>query len=421
MKKLLIKLVLFFRKEHIWKYVLEVSAFLICFCVLLYLAATDVVSNVFGTVVGFILSSMFLYVCKIVVGLLEDLLKINYDTQQLLRTYHGNQNYRKQLHSGNTVVEFAYADVLTNEGYRFSVVDAPHKYFELDEFIQGSYAQIFSAHSNSAKRNFDTIRLDRFDSESKTFYLSRSTYFNHLVTNRAVDFRLFEDVSLRTVFEYGPQLSPLEDSKMSNHIGINALVFLSDGRLLIPRRETSATISKNKITSSIAIMLGFPEEFKGNPRGATISTDYLLRGNIFKNLSDRVKLPQSAIDKAQTDITFLGFGQNIYEGGKPQFYFAVTLNNIDTPTYFKKREEYIAEQKRLGNKEILDVDKCMYAADYSSFKYRKNQVRFTAYNQKNRSSRTVAGYEMSYLCNLWHYEKVRHSGKATQGLRQTDV
>ena len=419
MKKILIKIVLFFRKEHIWKYVLEVSAFLVIFCVLLYLAATDVVSNVFGTVVGFILSSMILYVFKIIIGLLEDLMKINFNTEELLSIYHGDPNYRKGITSHGTTAEFAYADVLLNEDYSFQVVDNNEKFFELDEFIQGSYAQIFSAHSNSAKQNFDTIRLDHYDPDTKTFYLSRSTYFNHLVTNRALDFKLFEDVSLRTVFEYGPRISPLEHSKMSNHIGINALVFLSDGRLLIPRRKTSATISKNKITSSIAIMLSFPAEFKNNPREAAITADYLLRDNIFKNLSDRVKLSGDDVKKDQTDITFLGFGQNIYEGGKPQFYFAVTLNNIDTPTYFKKRAEYIAEQKRLGKKEVLDVDKCMYAADYDSFRYRKNKVKFTTYNHRNKSSHAVTGYEMSYLCNLWHYEKYLNSGKASEGKKDS--
>jgi hypothetical protein len=239
-------------------------------------------------------------------------MKINFNTEELLSIYHGDPNYRKGITSHGTTAEFAYADVLLNEDYSFQVVDNNEKFFELDEFIQGSYAQIFSAHSNSAKRNFDTIRLDHYDPETKTFYLSRSTYFNHLVTNRAVDFKLFEDVSLRTVFEYGPRLVPLEHSKMSNHVGINALVFLKDGRLLIPRRKTSATISKNKVTSSIAIMLSFPEEFKNNPREAEITADYLLRSNIFKNLSDRVKLPQDAVDEKQTDITFLGFGQNIY-------------------------------------------------------------------------------------------------------------
>lgn len=409
MRNILIKLFLFFKKEHIWKYVVEIASFLIIFALMLFLAANEVVDNVFGTIVGFMISSMFLYICRIIIGLLEDMLKISSDTEELLKIYSGRPDYRKSLEANGTKVEFAYADALINEGYTFRVVDAPKKYLELDPFIQENYTKIFSAHSNSAKTNFDTIRLDKYDPETKTFYLSRSTYFNHLVTNRAVDFKLFEDVSLRTMFEYGPQLVPLEASKMSNHVGINALVFLSDGRLLIPRREASSTISKNQITSSIAVMLNFPNEYKHDPKSAQISAEYLLRGNIFKNLSDRVKLPQSAIDEAQTQITFLGFGQNIYEGGKPQFYFAVKLNNIDTHTYFEKRDEYFAEQKRLGKKDFLDVDKCMYVADYQSFTYQKGFVKFTVYDKNSKASHATAGYEMSYLCNLWHYEKCKQT------------
>ena len=405
MKKFLIKTVAFFKKEHTIKYFIEILVFLFFFVFLIYLAANDVVSNVFGTVVGFMLSSMFIYLSKIIIGFLEDLLKINYNTEELLGIYSGAPEYRKTIKSQGTEVSFAYADVLVNNDYDFTVVDDPDKFLELDDFIVENYAQIFSAHSNSAKRNFDTIRLDRFDAETNTFYLSRSTYFNHLVTNRAVDFLLFDDISLRTIYEYGPRISSLEDSKMSNHIGINGLVFLSDGRLLIPRRKGSSTISKNKITSSIAVMLNFPNECKNDPRSAVISADYLLKGNIFKNLSDRVKLPADVIDEEQTEIKFLGFGQNIYEGGKPQLYFAVKLNNVDTRMYFEKRSEFFAEQKRLGHKDIIDVDKCMYVADYESFSYIKDMVHFTVYDKKGKPSKAKAGYEMSYLCNLWHYNK----------------
>lgn len=408
MKKLLTKIVLFFKKEHIAKYLLEVFAFWAVFYLLLCIATSEVVDNVFGTVIGFLLSSMILYSCKVVIGLLEDLLKINFDTTELLEIYNGDPSYKKTLTATDgTKVTFAYADVLINDGSEYAVVDQPDKHFQLEELIQGYYDHLFSAHSNSAKKNFDTIRLDRYDPANKTFYLSRSNYFNHLVTNRAVDFKLFQDISLRTIYEYGPRINALEDSKMSNHIGINALVFLSDGRLLIPRRKADSTISKNKITSSIAVMLNFPNEMKHDPKNATITADYLLRGNIFKNLSDRVKLPADAIVEDQTEITFLGMGQNIYEGGKPQFYYAVTLKNIDTATYFQKRNAFIAQQKAEGKKEILDVDKCMYAADYSTFTYEKEKVTFTTYNEKEKKGSATVGYEMSYLCNLWHYEQYK--------------
>ena len=192
---------------------------------------------------------------------------------------------------------------------------------------------------------------------------------------------------------------------MSNHIGKNGLVFLSDGRLLVPRRKSDSTISKNKVTSSIAVMLNFPEESKNNPKNAEITREYLLYGNIIKNLSKRVKIPQAAIVEAETDIEFLGFGRNIYEGGKPQFYYAVRLRNIDTPTYFALRSKFIAKQKEDGDEDVLDADRTIYAADYSSFKFSGGHLIFDAYDKKGKRTSKNVEYEMSYLCNLWHYER----------------
>lgn len=407
MKRKFIKIIEFFKKNHRIKYFIEIGIFTACLAVLVYFAAGDVESTIYGTIVGFMISSLFLYIFKVGVGYMEDALKVNFDTQKLLQIYNGNPGYRKRLESKGSTVEFAYADVLVNKKNNpseipFSVEDHPEKHLELDDFIVENYAHIFSAHSNSVKKNFLTIRLDRFDRDTNTFYLSRSTYFNHLVTNRAMDFFLFDDITLRTIYEYGPLISPLEESKMSNHIGINGLVFLSDGRLLVPRRKADATISKNKVTSSIAVMLDFPKEYKNDPHSATITTEYLLKDNIFKNLSDRVKLPPDVIDETQTSIDFLGFGQNIYEGGKPQFYYAVTLHNMDTAAYYKNRERYFREN---GSNYVIDADRCMYAAELDSYRFAKDGVQFQAYDEKGKLQKIHASYEMSYLCNIWHYRK----------------
>ena len=406
MKRLLIKFVLFFKKTNSIKYIVEILFFLLILASLLYLATKDVMSNVFGAIVGFLVSSLFLYTFKVIGGRLEDMLKVSDDTEALLKIYNGKADYKKQVTIGGTSIDFIYDDVLAQAEGPFFVEDHPEKQFALDDFILENYDRIFSAHSNSAKKNFRTIRLDNYDPETKTFYLSRSNYFNHLVTNRAVDFRLFENISLRDIYEYGPRLTPLTETKMSNHIGINALVFLEDGRLLLPRRRGDSTISKNQITSSIAVMLNFPNEYSNDPQSAVITADYLLRTNIIKNLSDRVKLPANALDENQIDIRFLGFGRNIYEAGKPQFYYAVVLQGIDTQTYYRLREEYFEEQRRKNIKEFLDVDKCMYAADLRSFRFRKEKIRFYEYNPQNKKKLVTVTCEKSFLCNLWHYAQV---------------
>jgi hypothetical protein len=397
---------------------------------LAYFTAGDIMNDIIGTFVGLVISYSALYFLKIFVGYLEDVLKINYNTEDLLGIYNGDENYRKELVAADkkgkkTIARFAYADIFVNRDKllvtQFSVEDDPQKELKLDEFIEGNYATLFSAHSNSVKKNFDTIRLDRYDPDEKKFYLSRSTYFNHLVTNRAVDFFIFDDVSLRTIYEYGPLLTPLENSKMSNHVGINALVFLSDGKLLIPRRGGSATISKNKVTSSVAIMLNLPKDEadkkrKINPKDKKITAEYLLRDNIVQTLPERVKLLPKVFREAKPEIEFLGFGQNIYEGGKPQFYFSVKLDNVSSKNYFELHKDYKREQKRElkhnKNKKKIDQDKCMYVADLGSFHYGKDCVKFTAYNKRNKPFKVKAGYEMSYLCNLWHYQQCNPTPKS---------
>ena len=405
MKKFFRKIFQFFQSNNTNKYIIELALFLIALFFLFYLATTDVVSNVMGVVVGFLVSSMFLYAFKVLAGWLEDTLKVNDDTEAMYQIYTGSDAYKKTLTSADTSVNFIYDDVISGDEGPFLVEDHPEKHFQLDDFILENYDRIFSAHSNSAKRNFLTIRLDDYDPKTKTIYLSRSTYFNHLLTNRAADFRLFENVSLRDIYEYGPNLTPLAESKMSNHIGINGLVFLEDGRLLLPRRGGSSTISKNQITSSIAVMLNFPNECSKHPENAVITADYLLRSNIIKNLSDRVKILPESIDETQVSIRFLGLGRNFYEVGKPQFYYSVVLHGIDTKKYFRLREEYYEEQKRKNVKDFLDVDKLMYAADLKSFRYIKDTIRFDTYDENNKKSSVTVGYEKSFLCNLWHYEQ----------------
>ncbi len=304
MKKIFIKIVEFFKKEHTEKYLVEIILFSVLLGLFFALAVNDVVSNVFGAVVGFLFSTMLLYVLKIFGSYFEDIFKINYDTQSLLKKYNGDENYRKTLTLNGTSVDFAYAMRLENEGFEFEVIDDKNKFFELDDFIMENYPTIFSAHSGSAKFNGTTIRLDKFEKtgDKVTFYLSRSTVFNHLVTNRAIDFDIFDDVTLREIYEYGPLLSMPEDSKMSNHIGVNGLVFLSDGNILVPRRKRDSTVSKNKVTSSIAVKLDFPKDCD------EISTQHLLYGTIIDNLSKRTRIKHDFLNLDNIEVKFLGFG-----------------------------------------------------------------------------------------------------------------
>ncbi len=405
MKKKIAKLIRYFKKDNMTVFAIKLVLLALIVLVAAYLAI-EVWGEVLITFFGVLLSSVAIYGLKAMVGRFEDALKINFDTKSLLGIYKGAPAYKRTLRLNGTEKVFAYDAVLTDGSGTFEVKDDPKKEFQLDPFILANYNQIFAAHSGSAKANFFTIRMDDYDAENKVFYLSRSTYFNHLVTNRAVDFQLFEDISLRDVYEYGPRLTPLSESKMSNHVGINGLVFLKGGYLLIPRRKLDSTISKNMVTSSIAVMLNFPKAHKNNPRPVTITPDYLFRGNVVQNLTDRVKINTDKLEKEnKIDVRFLGFGRNVYEGGKPQMYYAVYLD-MTVKEFWANRYQCIEQRKAEGHPDYLDVDKCIYVAKWDSMKLRKDFMTFDTVREDGADGRRVkVGYERSYLCNLWHYQE----------------
>ena len=87
------------------------------------------------------------------------------------------------------------------------------------------------AHENSNFHNWDTLRLDGYDIKDDHVVIktSRSNYISHMLTNRAVDFKIADEISLRQLFEYREKLTPLESSVFSNNLGMIALIMLNYG------------------------------------------------------------------------------------------------------------------------------------------------------------------------------------------------
>ena len=398
MRKFFLKLFSFFTGESKFKNILQFVLCLIMLGLAIWLAVNDVVSNMFGAALGFIFSTLVLRLIKMISLGFEDSLKINFDTDALLNKYYKDSNYRKTLTLNGTSVDFAYAENICNTAHTKHILDIddnPDKMMELDEFIGGHFDTLYSAHKGSSKSNSLTVRLDSFESTDgkHILHLSRSTVFNHLVTNRAIDFELFDKTTLRDVFEFGPTLSKYEDSKMSNHVGINGVVFLKDGNILVPHRNRQSTVSKNKVTSSIAVKLNPPAKKQ------KITKEYFFEQTIIDNLTKRTRIPADILSKENITIDFLGFGQSVYEGGKPQFYFAVHLKDIDTAKYHQVYTKSVKEK-------MLDEDKCIYVADFDSFHFnRQSKLVFDCITAKGKRKKKTLGYEMSYLANLWHYMK----------------
>ena len=101
------------------------------------------------------------------------------------------------------------------------------------------------------------------------------------------------------------------------------MVFVGE-HLIFTLRGATGTISKNMLTSTVAI--GVKE------------ADYVNEYSYAENISQRIvanklaemlKLGTEAVDAllntGKMKVYCMGFGRHIYMGGKPQFYYAVTI------------------------------------------------------------------------------------------------
>lgn len=402
-KKIIISIMSFFHSKRVTRYFITI-AFCILFLALFGLFTSDAFANLLSIFFGFLISHLTLSIFSVISARLEDASKVSEDEEKLFSIYNDVKNI-KTVEINGTKTRLLYKVSMVNKGYNIIVDDNKNKIFEPDGFCMDNFNTLFKAHQYSNKKNMLTVRMDSCKKTGENEYtlsLSRSTYFNHLITNRAADYELDSGITLREYYEYGPDLTNMEDSKMSNHIGVIALVYLKDGELLLPRRQGNSTISKNKITSSIATMLKLP-------KSGEISKEFLLRGCVFDELVGRTKLKEEMIDPNQTDIEFLGCGQDFYEVGKPHLFFKVTLKNITKQQYIE-----CLSQREKENKNAMDQDKCIYIVNKDSLKFVKDKVQFDYFKGKidkkgnyfEKIKNVTLKYEHAFACNIWHEQEV---------------
>ncbi len=399
-RKLFVKLYMFIISERVGKYILSIF---LCVALLAGFGVLnqDLISDVISIAIGFLISSLLLGLMKVVLGNFEDAVKVTGDTQKLLKMYEGT---KKTVCYNGTEGYVAYSEVVVNEGYTFRVQDDENSVYELPDFVGDNFVDLFGAHARSTKHNFDTIRLDGFEKTGGGEYLiktGRSTFYNHLLTNRACDYRLEDDLTLRDLYEYGPKISSIEASKMSNHIGVNALVYLSDGELLIPRRKNDSTISKNMITSSIATRLLFPKD------NGEINAEYLLKTCVLDALLGRLKFDPKWLETKDIQVEFLGFGQNLYEVGKPQFYYAVHIRDLTRLEYLAYIQEHFKDRRTR-----IDEDKRIYVVKMDTLQFHDDDELKFSYYKLTKTGETVKRVhplmcEKSFICNIWHEQELQ--------------
>lgn len=272
-----------------------------------------------NSLLGIFIGSLYVLIRVI----FEDQHKVTQECKVLYKYYgHSYDLSFRMKNEGDlfTFVYDAYQD--TNiTAIEFKTYDEP---YELPDFINNNFFDIFSAHRGSYKENSQTVRLHHYDliDGKLTMHIQKSTFYNHLVTNRAIDLPIQKSLTLRELLEPGSKLNSLDKSQLSNHIGVIGLVVTKDDKIVLFHRSNTATSSKNKLTSTIAIGLKVPEAHIQNYNQKDIITPHQFDQKVKEVLHLNTCIEESDIDR----IEYVGIGRDVYEGGKPHLFLTIHIH-----------------------------------------------------------------------------------------------
>lgn len=321
---------------------------------------------------------------------------------------YDRETYYREVKIGSGTTAIWYEPVEWEGDPPYLITDDPERYFTLDPILQMNFSAVMQAHRASFIANPIMIRLDdckRDADGSVHLFTSRTAFYNDLVTNRSMDYRFNGEMSVREIFESGNFLTPLSESKMSNHIGYGALLFYGE-YMILAARGGNATISKNKFTEGVAIGLTENTVIAAHApleaehfmeRHPVFTADDLLRGVLLVQLSSVLNLPLQKIRALYAEnkivIHTLGFGRLVYTGGKPQFYFAIVIDESVDLSDINARPKGAKSSKKIDyNKEMV------FVKGVELLKNGKYSLVLTCRNGKER----VGVMQKSFFANWWH-------------------
>ncbi|MEA5625780.1 hypothetical protein [Nostoc sp. UHCC 0251] len=209
-----------------------------------------------------------------------------------------------------------------------------HK-FKIDESLEAEkifklYKKFIYLHKrklfNETCLRLVSIKVQQKSTNSKCilFQLQTSDYFDYVQTNLCLDAKLNKNhISLREkvhIRDNNYQLEELEDSPLANILGINILIFTSDGTLILQKRSAHTLVRPNQICSSASGTLTkadiptYQQEF---------SADKLLPA-FLREMFEEIGLEPSSITESQ--VKFLGVLRELNRGGQPELFLSAYID-----------------------------------------------------------------------------------------------
>jgi hypothetical protein len=151
-------------------------------------------------------------------------------------------------------------------------------------------------------------------------------YFDTLYTNHYCDLYKYEDrdwqLTTRDILAPGPSLPSLEESKCGNDLGINLILEISDGFILLQNRSYLEAVHPNKKGPSVSGGM----EYKFNTP--------------FEAIKDEAYRELGLLPEEIEDIKLVGLGRDTERAGKPEAFF-IGKSNVTK----EKLKKYFIERR----------------------------------------------------------------------------
>lgn len=142
-----------------------------------------------------------------------------------------------------------------------------------------------------------------------------------------MDFALPNNKTIREIYEPGPFLSRLSESKLSNHLGFNGFVETADGKIIFVLRGNSVSIGKNTLADSMGASLKAKYCLDDDRKLTVAGISNAIRQEIYDELRIQVDAHINLCE------TIFAFYRDIVEGGKPQFLFYYKCDELTSEQF----------------------------------------------------------------------------------------
>lgn len=185
----------------------------------------------------------------------------------------------------------------------------------------------------------------------------RTTYFASLITNRAMDYPWSNGLTNRDVYQYGPFIESLAESKMSNHLGFNGFIKSSDG--YIPFVKRNQIVSIGKCTYGDSIGASMKAKYALDSTTKELSKAGMEKAFV-QEIKDELKIEPEYLENFNIKTGVIAAYRDFVEGGKPQLliYAKTTLSKEQIEANFKtKLKGEILQKKRSSwDKELKELE-----------------------------------------------------------------